>query len=58
MDKRPPWWKWSLYLHMQISMNRGIIKRVGPECLGFTGRLLSRVINEVYDDAIARSDER
>jgi DNA-binding MarR family transcriptional regulator len=28
-------------------------KRVGPECLGFTARLLSRVITAVYDDALA-----
>ena len=29
------------------------ITRVGPECLGFTARLLSRVISGVYDDALA-----
>ena len=28
-------------------------RRVGPECLGFTARLLSRVISGVYDDALA-----
>ena len=28
-------------------------KRVGPECLGFRARLLSRVITAVYDDALA-----
>jgi DNA-binding MarR family transcriptional regulator len=27
--------------------------RVGPECLGFTARMLSRVISAVYDDALA-----
>jgi DNA-binding MarR family transcriptional regulator len=31
------------------------VKRVGPECLGFTARLLSRVITGVYDDALAES---
>jgi DNA-binding MarR family transcriptional regulator len=30
------------------------IRKVGPECLGFTARLLSRVITGVYDDALAR----
>jgi DNA-binding MarR family transcriptional regulator len=35
-------------------MDRGTIKRVGPECLGFTARLLSRVITGVYDDALAQ----
>jgi DNA-binding MarR family transcriptional regulator len=28
-------------------------RKVGPECLGFTARLLSRVISGVYDDALA-----
>src|SRR5262249_6060369 len=28
-------------------------RRVGPECLGFPARLLSRVISGVYDDALA-----
>jgi DNA-binding MarR family transcriptional regulator len=28
-------------------------RRAGPECLGFTARLLSRVITGVYDDALA-----
>lgn len=28
-------------------------RRVGAECLGFTARLLSRVISGVYDDALA-----
>jgi len=28
-------------------------RRVGPECLGFRARLLSRVITAVYDDALA-----
>src|SRR6202021_2734822 len=28
-------------------------KRVGPECLGFRARLLSRVITAAYDDALA-----
>ena len=28
-------------------------KKVGPECLGFRARLLSRVITAVYDDALA-----
>jgi DNA-binding MarR family transcriptional regulator len=31
------------------------VKRAGPECLGFTARLLSRVISGVYDDALANS---
>jgi len=29
------------------------IKIVGPECLGFQARLLSRVVSAVYDDAFA-----
>ena len=29
------------------------IRRVGPECLGFRARLLSRAITAVYDDAFA-----
>jgi hypothetical protein len=36
-----------------ISMSGEATKRVGPECLGFTARLLSRVITAVYDDALA-----
>jgi DNA-binding MarR family transcriptional regulator len=36
-----------------INMNGKTIKRVGTECLGFTARLLSRVISGVYDDALA-----
>jgi DNA-binding MarR family transcriptional regulator len=28
-------------------------RRAGPECFGFTARLLSRVITGVYDDALA-----
>jgi DNA-binding MarR family transcriptional regulator len=28
-------------------------KRVGPECLGFRARLLTRVITAAYDDALA-----
>ena len=28
-------------------------RRVGAECLGFTARLLSRVVSGVYDDALA-----
>ena len=28
-------------------------QRVGAECLGFTARLLSRLISAVYDDALA-----
>ena len=35
-------------------MNEKTTKRVGPECLGFTARLLSRVISGVYDDALAK----
>src|SRR5215472_2693046 len=35
------------------NMNGKTIKRVGPECLGFTARLLSRVITGIYDDAFA-----
>jgi DNA-binding MarR family transcriptional regulator len=34
-------------------MSEETAKRVGPECLGFTARLLSRVITGVYDDALA-----
>lgn len=34
-------------------MNRRTVKRVGPECVGFTARLLSRVITGVYDEALA-----
>ena len=34
-------------------MNGRIAKGVGPECLGFTARMLSRVISGVYDDALA-----
>ena len=34
-------------------MTGGTTKKVGPECLGFTARLLSRVISGVYDDAFA-----
>jgi DNA-binding MarR family transcriptional regulator len=34
-------------------MNRETTKRVGPECLGFTARLLSRVISGVYDETLA-----
>lgn len=32
---------------------RGNLKRVGPQCLGFKARLVSRVITAVYDDAFA-----
>ena len=28
-------------------------KRVGPECLGFRARLLSRIITSVYDDSLS-----
>src|SRR5712692_2310808 len=28
-------------------------RRVGPECLGFRARMLSRVITAVYDDALS-----
>jgi DNA-binding MarR family transcriptional regulator len=34
-------------------MSDDIVRRVGPECLGFKARLLSRVITGVYDDALA-----
>lgn len=34
-------------------MGEETIKRVGPECLGFKARLLSRVITAAYDDALA-----
>lgn len=34
-------------------MSHEDIKRVGPECLGFTARMLSRVITGVYDDALS-----
>jgi DNA-binding MarR family transcriptional regulator len=37
-----------------ISMTRDATKLVGPECLGFTARLLSRVITAVYDDALGQ----
>ena len=36
-----------------IIMRGETANRVGPECLGFTARLLSRVITAVYDDALA-----
>ncbi|MBV8358740.1 MAG: winged helix-turn-helix transcriptional regulator, partial [Deltaproteobacteria bacterium] len=36
-----------------IIMGGETVNRVGPECLGFTARLLSRVITAVYDDALA-----
>jgi DNA-binding MarR family transcriptional regulator len=29
-------------------------KKIGPECLGFKARLLSRVITGVYDEALAQ----
>jgi hypothetical protein len=29
------------------------IKIIGPECLGFQARLLSRLVTAVYDDALA-----
>ena len=35
------------------SMKPKTSRRVGAECLGFTARLLSRVISGVYDDALA-----
>jgi DNA-binding MarR family transcriptional regulator len=28
-------------------------KRVGPECLGFRARLLSRIVTSVYDDSLS-----
>jgi DNA-binding MarR family transcriptional regulator len=34
-------------------MREETTKRVGPECLGFKARLLSRVITGAYDDALA-----
>jgi DNA-binding MarR family transcriptional regulator len=34
-------------------MGDGATQRVGPECLGFKARLLSRVITAFYDDALA-----
>ena len=34
-------------------MGEVVIRRVGPECLGFTARLLSRVITGIYDDALS-----
>jgi DNA-binding MarR family transcriptional regulator len=33
-------------------MDEQAIRRVGPECLGFKARLLSRVITGIYDDAL------
>jgi DNA-binding MarR family transcriptional regulator len=42
-----------LIIACTINMNAKTTKRVGPECLGFTARLLSRVISGVYDDALA-----
>ena len=37
-----------------INMSEKTVKLVGPECLGSTARLLSRVISGVYDDALAK----
>jgi DNA-binding MarR family transcriptional regulator len=34
-------------------MSEEIIRKVGPECLGFKARLLSRMITAAYDDALA-----
>jgi len=34
-------------------MSDVVTRRIGPECLGFKARLLSRVITGVYDDALA-----
>jgi DNA-binding MarR family transcriptional regulator len=36
-----------------IIMRGETTNKAGPECLGFTARLLSRVITAVYDDALA-----
>jgi hypothetical protein len=41
------------YFAYAIIMSGETSNRVGPECLGFTARLLSRVITAVYDDALA-----
>lgn len=37
-----------------VTVNRGT-KPAGPACLGFTARLLSRVISRVYDDSFAEA---
>jgi DNA-binding MarR family transcriptional regulator len=35
------------------TMKTKTARQAGPECLGFTARLLSRVVSGVYDDALA-----
>jgi len=37
----------------EMSVTERRIKIIGPECLGFQARLLSRVVTAVYDDAFA-----
>ena len=36
-----------------MGMSVEATKRIGPECLGFKARLLSRMITGVYDEALA-----
>jgi DNA-binding MarR family transcriptional regulator len=42
-----------MILAYTITVSEETTKRVGPECLGFKARLLSRVITAIYDDALA-----
>ena len=37
-----------------MSVTERSITIIGPECLGFQARLLSRVVTAVYDDAFPR----
>ena len=39
-----------------MGMSVEATKRIGPECLGFKARLLSRMITGVYDEALPNSD--